>query len=96
VRLKQGDPFVYGRGGEEVLYFREHGFESTVIPGVTSVIAGPEMVGIPVHSTETMFPIRATPMSTTSVRGFTYPGRLTALPARPTPVHKCHFGHRWA
>jgi uroporphyrin-III C-methyltransferase len=48
VRLKQGDPFVYGRGGEEVLYFREHGFESTVIPGVTSVIAGPEMVGIPV------------------------------------------------
>lgn len=48
VRLKQGDPFVYGRGGEEVLYFREHGFESTVIPGVTSAIAGPEMVGIPV------------------------------------------------
>lgn len=48
VRLKQGDPFVYGRGGEEVLYFRENGFESTVIPGVTSAIAGPEMVGIPV------------------------------------------------
>jgi uroporphyrin-III C-methyltransferase len=48
VRLKQGDPFVYGRGGEEVLYFREGGFESTVIPGVTSAIAGPEMMGIPV------------------------------------------------
>ena len=48
VRLKQGDPFVYGRGGEEVLYFREHGFEATVIPGVTSAIAGPAMVGIPI------------------------------------------------
>ncbi|ORX37565.1 tetrapyrrole methylase [Kockovaella imperatae] len=48
VRLKQGDPFVYGRGGEEVLYFREHGYEAIVIPGVTSAIAGPEMVGIPI------------------------------------------------
>lgn len=48
VRLKQGDPFVYGRGGEEVLYFRENGFESTVIPGVSSALAGPLMMGIPV------------------------------------------------
>lgn len=48
VRLKQGDPFVYGRGGEEVLYFRENGFEATVIPGVSSALAGPLMVGIPV------------------------------------------------
>ena len=48
VRLKQGDPFVYGRGGEEVLYFRENGYEAIVIPGVTSAIAGPEMVGIPI------------------------------------------------
>jgi uroporphyrin-III C-methyltransferase len=48
VRLKQGDPFVYGRGGEEVLYFRENGYECTVIPGVTSSIAGPEMFNIPV------------------------------------------------
>lgn len=48
VRLKQGDPFVYGRGGEEVLYFREHGFECTIIPGVSSALAGPLMMGIPV------------------------------------------------
>ncbi|BEJ11983.1 hypothetical protein CspHIS471_0204430 [Cutaneotrichosporon sp. HIS471] len=48
VRLKQGDPFVYGRGGEEVLYFREHGFEATVVPGVSSAMAGPLMMGIPV------------------------------------------------
>ncbi|WVQ84840.1 uroporphyrinogen-III C-methyltransferase [Cryptococcus sp. DSM 104549] len=48
VRLKQGDPFVYGRGGEEVLFFREHGFESTVIPGISSALAAPLMMGIPV------------------------------------------------
>ncbi|KAI9633344.1 tetrapyrrole methylase [Dioszegia hungarica] len=48
VRLKQGDPFVYGRGGEEVLYFRQNGFECTLIPGVSSALAGPLMMGIPV------------------------------------------------
>ncbi|WWC92622.1 uroporphyrinogen-III C-methyltransferase [Kwoniella dendrophila CBS 6074] len=48
VRLKQGDPFVYGRGGEEVLYFRENGFESTVIPGISSALAAPLMMNIPV------------------------------------------------
>lgn len=48
VRLKQGDPFVYGRGGEEVLFFREHGFEAIVVPGVSSALAGPLMMGIPV------------------------------------------------
>ncbi|KAH9950961.1 uroporphyrin-III C-methyltransferase [Amylocystis lapponica] len=48
VRLKQGDPSVYGRAGEEVLYFRAQGFEPIVIPGVSSVLAGPTFAGIPV------------------------------------------------
>lgn len=48
VRLKQGDPFVYGRGGEEVLFFRKHGYEPVVVPGVSSALAGPLMMGIPV------------------------------------------------
>ncbi|KAK7043737.1 uroporphyrin-III C-methyltransferase [Paramarasmius palmivorus] len=48
VRLKQGDPVVYGRAGEEVLYFRERGFEPVVVPGVTSAIAAPTFAGIPV------------------------------------------------
>ncbi|KAJ7146406.1 uroporphyrin-III C-methyltransferase [Mycena epipterygia] len=48
VRLKQGDPVVYGRAGEEVLYFRAHGFEPVVIPGVSSALAGPTFAGIPV------------------------------------------------
>ncbi|KAG5638926.1 hypothetical protein H0H81_008695 [Sphagnurus paluster] len=48
VRLKQGDPVVYGRAGEEVLYFRAHGFEPVVIPGVSSALAAPTFAGIPV------------------------------------------------
>ena len=48
VRLKQGDVYLYGRGGEEVLYFREAGFEPIVLPGLSSVLAGPTMAGIPV------------------------------------------------
>ncbi|KAI0311013.1 uroporphyrin-III C-methyltransferase [Amylostereum chailletii] len=48
VRLKQGDPTVYGRAGEEVLYFRQHGFEAILIPGVSSALAGPVFAGIPV------------------------------------------------
>lgn len=48
VRLKGGDVFVFGRGGEEGLYLREHGISYTVVPGVTSAIAGPAYAGIPV------------------------------------------------
>ncbi|SPO40742.1 related to MET1 - siroheme synthase [Pseudozyma flocculosa] len=48
VRLKQGDPFVYGRGGEEVLAFRRAGIECTVVPGISSALAAPLMLGIPV------------------------------------------------
>ncbi|KAA1467863.1 hypothetical protein DENSPDRAFT_906898 [Dentipellis sp. KUC8613] len=48
VRLKQGDPTVYGRAGEEVLYFRSHGIEPTIVPGVSSALAGPIFAGIPV------------------------------------------------
>ncbi|TDL26415.1 uroporphyrin-III C-methyltransferase [Rickenella mellea] len=48
VRLKQGDPIVYGRAGEEILYFRQHGFEAVVVPGVSSALAAPMFAGIPV------------------------------------------------
>lgn len=48
VRLKQGDPVIYGRAGEEILYFRSHGFEPLVIPGVSSAIAAPTFAGIPI------------------------------------------------
>jgi len=48
VRLKGGDPFVFGRGGEEVLALRERGIEVDVVPGVSSCIAVPASAGIPV------------------------------------------------
>lgn len=47
VRLKQGDPFLFGRGGEEVLFFRQHGYTARVIPGLSSAVAAPLLSGIP-------------------------------------------------
>lgn len=48
VRLKGGDPFVFGRGGEEIEALRQYDIPYEVIPGVTSAIAVPECAGIPV------------------------------------------------
>ena len=48
VRLKGGDPFVFARGYEEVLACTAAGIPVTVVPGVTSAIAVPAMVGVPV------------------------------------------------
>ena len=48
VRLKGGDPFVFGRGGEEALFLQEQGIPFEAVPGVTSAVAVPEAAGIPV------------------------------------------------
>ncbi|HEY0520255.1 MAG TPA: uroporphyrinogen-III C-methyltransferase, partial [Ilumatobacteraceae bacterium] len=48
VRLKGGDPFVFGRGGEEALALARAGLDFEVVPGVSSVIAAPAAAGIPV------------------------------------------------
>ncbi|GMQ25960.1 uroporphyrinogen-III C-methyltransferase [Algoriphagus sp. oki45] len=48
VRLKGGDPFVFGRGGEEIEYIEAFGISTSVIPGITSAVAVPAAAGIPV------------------------------------------------
>ena len=48
VRLKGGDPFVFGRGGDELLALRAAGIACEAVPGVTSAVAAAELAGIPV------------------------------------------------
>jgi uroporphyrinogen III methyltransferase/synthase len=48
VRLKGGDPLLFGRGSEEMEYLREHQIDFQVVPGISSAIAAPAWAGIPV------------------------------------------------
>jgi uroporphyrinogen III methyltransferase/synthase len=68
VRLKGGDPYVFGRGGEEALELKRHGIPFEVVPGVTSAIAVPELAGIPVTH-------RGVSTSLTIVTGHEEPGK---------------------
>ena len=63
VRLKGGDPFVFGRGAEEIDYVREFGLETFVIPGISSALAVPAYQGIPLTkrgSSESFWVVTAT------------------------------------
>jgi uroporphyrin-III C-methyltransferase/precorrin-2 dehydrogenase/sirohydrochlorin ferrochelatase len=72
VRLKGGDPYVFGRGGEEVLACVKAGVPVTVVPGVTSSIAAPALAGIPVTH-------RGVAHEFTVVSGHVPPGDLSSL-----------------
>jgi uroporphyrin-III C-methyltransferase len=67
VRLKGGDPFVFGRGGEEAAVLRAAGVAVEVIPGLTSGLAAPAALGIPVT-------YRATARGVALVTGHTHNG----------------------
>lgn len=47
VRLKSGDPTVFGRSGEEMLFLNDHNIEAEIVPGVSSALAAPALSGIP-------------------------------------------------
>jgi uroporphyrinogen III methyltransferase/synthase len=68
VRLKGGDPYVFGRGGEEALALRKRGIPFEVVPGVTSAIAAPALAGIPITH-------RGISSSVTIVTGHEEPGK---------------------
>jgi uroporphyrin-III C-methyltransferase len=50
VRLKGGDPFIFGRGYEEIVFANAHGIKTEVIPGITSAVAVPGAANIPLTS----------------------------------------------
>lgn len=52
VRLKQGDPYIFGRGGEEFNFFSSHGYTPIVLPGITSALSAPVLGNIPVTHRE--------------------------------------------
>jgi len=63
VRLKGGDPFVFGRGSEEIEFAQQHNLQTEVVPGISSVLAVPASQGIPLtmrHVSESFWVITGT------------------------------------
>lgn len=80
VRLKGGDPFVFGRGHEEATYIRNHGIDVVVVPGISSALAVPASVNIPLT-------VRGQSESFWVITGTTKEGEMSndvALAARST------------
>ncbi len=70
-RLKGGDPFVFGRGGEEALFIHQHGIGFEIVPGISSAIAVPAYAGIPVTH-------RDATSSFAVITGHEKPGKLSS------------------
>ncbi len=81
VRLKGGDPFVLGRGGEEALHCLAHGVPVEVVPGVTSAVSVPAAAGIPVTHRG---------ITTSLVIASAHAGARTGPRRRPHGAARCH------
>ncbi len=78
VRLKGGDPFVFGRGWEEAEFLEAHGVPWEVVPGVTSVFVGPALAYIPVTH-------RGSASVVTVATGHEAPGKESMVPRTIMP-----------
>ena len=91
IRLKGGDPFVFGRGGEECDALERHGIAFEVVPGISSALAAPAAIGVPVTH-------RGVASACTVISGHVFdeydwdtlarvPGTLVVLMAATTAAH---------
>lgn len=83
VRLKGGDPFLFGRGGEEYIFFRERGFKVDVIPGISSSLSAPLSALIP-----------PTHRGVASQVLISTPRLESSLPTDPSPSLPTYVPHR--
>ncbi len=86
VRFKGGDPYVFGRGGEEALALLEAGVPFEVIPGVSTGVAGPAFAGIPVTQRGVASQVTFFTAHRTTAESGEAAGPLLAPPARQTLV----------
>ena len=88
VRLKGGDPFIFGRGGEEVEHLREAGIEVQVVNGITSGLAAVTSLGVPLthreHAQGVVF-----------VTGHAHAGLRKAPTGARSPPRRATPGSRW-
>lgn len=81
VRLKGGDPFVFGRGAEEIEFAAKHGVTTSVVPGISSAIAVPAAMNIPVTArglSESFWVVTGTTMAGTISNDVALAARSTA------------------